>query len=83
MQWQVSWLTGHSLMRTFPEGPLRVASSGCSREGEPAHRAIRLQLQGQLRHWEQAPAPHSHLSPLRGTGAIIDSPDFSGQSSSH
>ena len=35
------------------------------------HRAIRLQLQGQPRIWEN-PSPYSRLSPLRGTGAMSE-----------
>jgi hypothetical protein len=70
---QVSWLAGQSLMHAFPGfRTLMLRPSGCSLERSNVHRAHRLQLQGQPRLWEQAPAPHSHSSPLRGTGAIIE-----------
>jgi hypothetical protein len=48
-----------------PTGPVAALVKG------RVHRAIRLQLQGQPRIWEQAPAPHSRLSSLGSTGTIM------------
>ena len=63
---------GSQLDAHLPRLAFPTLSSGCSCVQEHVHRAIRLQLQGQPRIWKQASAPHSRLSPLRGTGAIIE-----------
>lgn len=73
---QVSWLAGRSSGIAFPdrrsEGPTR--SSGRPPHGEHDAFAHRLQLQGQPRIGRITSAPHSHLNPSRGTGAINEDP---------
>ena len=60
---------GSQLDARLPRLGACALPSGCSWIQEHVHRAIRLQLQGQPRIWEHAPAPHSRLSPLRGAPA--------------